>query len=181
LVVEAGAAVVFAAEQEAGTADGVHGDEVPGIFGDDVGGDEVDFTGAVRDGAAGSAAVSVDPIESKEKLGGSFDLDAPEQRCEREAGMGLACVEYEVVAFAVSVGFADGEAHAGGDELEDEFGELSATLGGEFSAEGMDGRDSPQARRGKASVGGACLGHFGKKGKALARVPGCAFVFTFYL
>lgn len=59
-------------------------------------------------------------------------------------------VEDEVVPFTVSPGFADGEAHASRDENEDEFGEFSATLGGEFAAEGMNGRDSSQARRGKA-------------------------------
>jgi hypothetical protein len=60
-------------------------------------------------------------------------------------------VEDEVVAFAVSVGFGDGEAHAGGDKEEDEFGEFSATLGGAFAAERINGRDSPRARRWRAS------------------------------
>lgn len=59
-------------------------------------------------------------------------------------------VQDEVIAFTVSVGLGDGEAHAGGDELENEFGEFSATLGIAFAAEGIDGRDSPRARRGKA-------------------------------
>jgi hypothetical protein len=45
-VVEAGLGVAVAAEQEAGdTAGGSEGDEVPGVFGDDVGGEEVDFAG----------------------------------------------------------------------------------------------------------------------------------------
>ena len=52
LVVEAGAAVLFAAEQEAGAADGVERDDVPGILGNDVGGDEIDFSRAVGNGAA---------------------------------------------------------------------------------------------------------------------------------
>lgn len=151
MVVHSGAAVVFAAKEEAGAADGVEREDVPGIFRDDVGGYEIDFAGTVGDGAASEAAVGVDAIESVEKLGGSFDLDAPEERCEWKAGMGQARVEDEVVAFTVSVGLADGEAHAGGDELEDEFGEFSATLGGEFAAEGINGRDSSQARRGRAS------------------------------
>jgi hypothetical protein len=63
----------------------------------------------------------------------------------------LTWVEDEVVAFAVSVGLGDSETHTGGDEEEDEFGEFSTTLGGAFAAEGIDGRDSPRARRGKAS------------------------------
>jgi hypothetical protein len=63
----------------------------------------------------------------------------------------LAGVEDEIVAFTVSVGFADGEAHASGNKEEDEFGKLSATLGVALAAEGIDGRDSPRARRGRAS------------------------------
>lgn len=43
LVVEAGAAIFFAAEEEAGGADGVDGDYVPGVLGDDVGDEKVDF------------------------------------------------------------------------------------------------------------------------------------------
>ncbi len=54
----------------------------------------------------------------------------------------VAGVEDEVVAFAVAVGFGDAEAKAGGDEEEDEFGELAAALGVAFPAEGMDWRDS---------------------------------------
>ena len=76
LVVEAGAAVVFAAEEEAGGADGVDRDDVPGVFGDDEGGEEVDFGGEVGDGASAGAAVGVDAVEAVEKLGGTFDLDA---------------------------------------------------------------------------------------------------------
>jgi hypothetical protein len=74
----------------------------------------------------------------------------------------VAGVEDKVVAFTVSVGFGDGEAHAGSDEEEDEFGEFSAALGGEFAAEGMNGRDSPQARRG-ASGRRTAFGHSGKQ------------------
>jgi len=169
--VEAGTAVHFAAEQEASGANGVKRDDVPRVFRDDVGGDEIDFSRAVGDGAASGATVSVDAIEAVEKLGGSFDLDAPQEweragksrflDCDnrllrkRSSSLGmtirLAGVEDEVVAFAVAVGLADGEAHAGGDELEDEFGEFSATLGGAFTAERIDGRDMAQARRGRAS------------------------------
>ena len=167
LVVEAGAVVLFPAEQEAGTANGVERDDVPGVFGDDVGGDEVDFAGEVGDGAASAAAVGVDAVEAVEELGGTFDLDAVERRnrdaCQarrsswqRTRGIArhaqvpwappgagsssgkalsrvtrvvgeVAGIEYEVVAFAVAVGFGDAEAKAGGDEEEDEFGELAAT------------------------------------------------------
>ena len=54
----------------------------------------------------------------------------------------IAGVEDEVVALAVSVGFGDAEAKPGGNEKEDEFGELAATLGVAFTAERMDWRDS---------------------------------------
>jgi hypothetical protein len=63
----------------------------------------------------------------------------------------VAGVEDEVVAFAVAVGFGDAEAEAGGDEEEDEFGELAATLGVAFTAERIDWRDSSWARRWRAS------------------------------
>lgn len=69
----------------------------------------------------------------------------------RSAARGHAGVDDKVVALTVSVRFTDREAHAGSDELEDEFGELSAPLGGAFAAEGMNGRDSFQVRRWKAS------------------------------
>ena len=169
--------VLFPAEQEAGAADGVERDDVPGIFGDDVGGDEVDFAGEVGNGAASAAVVGVDAVEAVEELGGTFDLDAIERRTEdgcqarvlasqRARGIarqGLvgegAGVEDEVVAFAVAVGFGDAEAKAGGDEEEDEFGELAATLGVAITAEGMDWRDSSWARRWRAPARRPDPGH----------------------
>ena len=51
-------------------------DDVPGVFWDDEGGEEVDFRGEVGDGASAGAAVSVDAAEAVEKLGGTLDLDA---------------------------------------------------------------------------------------------------------
>ena len=82
-VVEAGAAVAAAAEQEAGaSAGGVERNNVPGVFGDDVGGEEVDFAGKVGDGASVDAAMGVDTVEAFEKLGGTLHLDAPEGRGE---------------------------------------------------------------------------------------------------
>jgi hypothetical protein len=44
----------------------VERDDVPGVFGDDVGGDEVDFTGEVGDGASVHAAMGVDAVETFE-------------------------------------------------------------------------------------------------------------------
>jgi hypothetical protein len=48
------------------------------------------------------------------------------------AGTEVAGVEDYVVAFAVAEGAGDAEAEVGGFEGEGEFGEFSATLGGEF-------------------------------------------------
>jgi hypothetical protein len=141
-VVEAGAAVAAATEQEAGdSASGVERDDVPGVFGDDVGGEEVDFAGKVRDGASVGTAVGVDAIESVAELGGTFDLDAPEWRGRiGRARIGLpakvAGVDNDVVAFAVAVGLADSEAEFVGLEGEGDFGEFSKALGGEFSLAG---------------------------------------------
>ena len=45
-------------------------------------------------------------------------------------------IEDDVVAFAVAVGTGDAKAVTGGGEGEGEFGNLSATLGGEFALEG---------------------------------------------
>ena len=90
-VVEAGLGVAAAAEQEAGdSAGGAERDDVPGVFGDDVGGEEVDFAGQVGDGASVGAAVGVDAVESGGELGGAFDLDAPERwrRVRRVGGDG---------------------------------------------------------------------------------------------
>jgi hypothetical protein len=82
-VVEAGAAVAAAAEQEAGDSEGgVQRNEVPGVFGDDVDGEEMDFAGKVGDGASVEAAMGVDAVEAVAELGGTFHLDAPEGRGE---------------------------------------------------------------------------------------------------
>jgi len=60
----------------------------PGVFGDDVGGEEVDFAGEVGDGASSAAVEGIDAVEAVEELGGAFDLDAPEGRVV--AGIGSA-------------------------------------------------------------------------------------------
>ncbi len=80
-VVEAGSGVGAAAEQEAGASEGgAERDDVPGGFGDDVDGEEMDFAGEVREGASLGAAVGVDAVEAFAELGGTLDLDAPEGR-----------------------------------------------------------------------------------------------------
>ena len=214
-VVEAGFGVAFAAEEEAGdSAGGGEGEDVPGVLGDDVGGEEIDFGGEIGDGASVDAAVGVGAVETFEQLGGTFHLHAPEERwsggragggglfwswsllrifliglrptgillprdgwqvkgggqecpphMECPAHMEVAGVEDEVVAFAVSVGLGDGEAEADGFEDEREFGELSATLGGEVVAGGGIGGwgDGPWARRWRASGSRALSGHLGKR------------------
>ncbi len=122
------------------------GEDEPGILGDDVGGEEIDFGKFVGDGASVDAAVGVDAVDAGLHLGGGFDLDADEAGTEAGVEVGgeraevgrvaAMAVEDEVVAFAVAVGAGDAEAVAGGGESEGEFGNLSATLGGVFAFEG---------------------------------------------
>jgi hypothetical protein len=150
-VVEAGEAAAFGAEQEAGLAEDVREwEDEPGIFGDDVGGDEIDFGELVGDGASVDAAVGVDVVEAVEQLGGGFDLDADEAgagaierqgaplrslwlRIGGDDGWEMGGVEDDVVAFAVAEGLGDAEAVAGGGEGKGEFGDFSAAFGGESS------------------------------------------------
>jgi hypothetical protein len=105
-------------------SDDGNGEDEPGVLGNDVGDEEVDFGGAVGDGASAGAAMTVDVIEAVEKSRRRFDLDAEEAACG---------VEDEVVTFAVAVGLGDAEAHGGGFVGESEFGEFAAALGGEFA------------------------------------------------
>ena len=91
-----------------GIAEGLDGDDVPEFFGDDVGGEDVDFVGRVGTLGAillpgmGHEGVAV---ASGDLVAGGFDLDAPEA---------VAGVEDEVVAVAVSPGLGDAEAFEGG-------------------------------------------------------------------
>jgi hypothetical protein len=80
-VVEAGEAAAFGAEEEAGKAEDVReGEDEPGVFRDDVGGEEIDFGEFVGDGASVDAAVGVDTVESVDELSSGFDLDSDEAR-----------------------------------------------------------------------------------------------------
>ncbi len=82
-VVEAGTAARFGAEEEAGQAEDVgKGEDEPGVFGDDVGSDEIDFGEFVGDGASVDAAVGVEVVEAVLHLGGGFDLDADKARTD---------------------------------------------------------------------------------------------------
>ena len=58
--------------------DGLDGDDVPGVGGDYVGGDEVDLGGGVGDSVGGDAAAVGVPAF----LAGAFDLDAAEAGAE---------------------------------------------------------------------------------------------------
>ena len=69
-VVEAGFAVFFAAEEDAGASGyEVDGEDVPGVFGNDVGGEEIDFGGGVGDGVAIDAAAGIHVVEAVGELG----------------------------------------------------------------------------------------------------------------
>src|SRR5271166_5338318 len=104
------------------------GEDEPGVFGDYVGGYEIDFGELVGDGASVDAAMDVDAVEAVDELGGGFDLDADQTGAGaivEESGvgrlwkkMGAVTVEDYVVALAVAVGVGDSEAEAGGFESE---------------------------------------------------------------
>jgi hypothetical protein len=73
--------------------------------------------------------------------------------------MQVVGVEDVVVAFAVAVGPGDAETQAGGFQGEGQFGELSATLGGELAGAGGFGRGGPGA-------GGFSAGRWGASTRA---------------
>jgi len=131
VVVVAAAVRVFRSEEQAGHAqDRFKRDDVPGVFGQDVDGEEVDLGGLVGDGAGWKAAVGVGAPGSFDELGGAFDLDA-----EKAA----AVVDDVVVALAFAMRFGDNKAVAGGAVGEGKFGKLSPALGVEFLQEGGAG------------------------------------------
>ena len=154
----------------------------PGVFGDDVGDDEVDFGEFVGDGASVDAAVGIDAVDAGLHLGGGFDLDADQARAEAGVEVGgeraevgrvaAMAVEDDVVAFAVAEGFGDAEAVAGGGEGEGEFGDLAAAFGGEFALEGSERLGSLwgagwSGRGFRATLGASANGafsHFGRLG-----------------
>ena len=109
-------------------SDGLDGDDVPDVFGDNVSDEEVDFFAGVgvAAGSGGFDAVAVVGVQ-----GGGFDLDAEESVVEFDDG---------VVAVALSPGDADAEAQGGGAGEEGGFGGLSATLAGGLG----DGVESDQ-------------------------------------
>jgi hypothetical protein len=95
---------------------GGQGEDVEDVWGDYVGGEEVDFVW----GVGGAVVVEVAFVGVSAMEDGAFDLDAEE----------VALVVYgEVVGGVVSAGLGQDQAVFGGAELETEFGPFSAEFG----------------------------------------------------
>jgi len=106
--------------QAGGAGEGVDGQDVPRVHGEDVGDQDVDVVGGVSDFAFAVDAVDgLDVVAAGTEDFGAFELHAP------EAGAG---VEDEVVALAVSPRLGDEEAEGVGLEHEGGFGEFSGAL-----------------------------------------------------
>jgi len=95
---------------------GVDGEDVPGVGGDDVGGDEIELVGLVGDVAGADGA----DIGMLALVLGAFDLDA------EEVSGGF---DGEVVGGVVSPGLGDAESEFGGAGHEAQLGPLAARLG----------------------------------------------------
>ena len=95
---------------------GGEGEDVEGIGGDDVGGEEVDLGGGVGD----AVVVEVAFVGVAAVVDSAFDLDAEEV---------AEVVDGEVVGGAVAAGLGEDESEFGGAELEAEFGPFSAAFG----------------------------------------------------
>lgn len=95
---------------------GGEGEDVEGVGGDNVCGEEVDLVGGVGDAVVVEVTfVGIAAVEH-----GAFDLDAEE----------VAVVVYgEIVGGAVAAGGGEDESEFGGAELETEFGPFSAEFG----------------------------------------------------
>ncbi len=139
------ARVVFAGEEEAAAAgDYADGDDEPGVFGDDVGGDEVEVGGGVGDDAAVGDALDAELVAAVAHAGAGFYLDEREFFC--------GGLEDEIVAVHLSVGLGDDVAEAHGLADEGDFAEV-ATLGDAEAAELGGGAGKALLGRGRASVG----------------------------
>jgi len=116
VIVVVGFAALSGAEEQAGEAEDVgKREDEPRVFGDDVGGEEIDLGEGIGDGASVDAAVGVHTVEAVRHLCGGLDLDADEARAGLwVGGIEVRGVEDDVVAFAVTEGFGDGEATTGG-------------------------------------------------------------------
>ncbi|MGB8729942.1 MAG: hypothetical protein WCC99_01760 [Candidatus Sulfotelmatobacter sp.] len=120
-------------------SDGLDGDDVPEVFGDDIGNEEIDFGGGV-DLTAGSGGF--DAVAGLGVAGGGFDLHAEEAAVESDD---------RIVAVAVSPGKADAEAEVGGAGEEGGLGGFSATFAGR-DGDGVDGDDFWGARLGARAM-----------------------------
>ena len=96
----------------------MNGDDVPQIFGDDPGDEEIDFVASV----GGLPSGGFDAIARLGVALGGFDLNAPE--------IAVSGVEEKVVALAVSPRLGDAEAQSGGFGEKGGLGGFSATLAG---------------------------------------------------
>ena len=95
---------------------GGEGEDVEGVGGDDVGGEEVDLV----EGVGRAVVVEVTFVGVAAVVDGAFHLDAEEV---------AVVVDGEVVGGAIAAGLGEDESEFGGAELEAEFGPLSAAFG----------------------------------------------------
>lgn len=99
--------------------EGFDRDHYPGIFGKDVGRDEIDFFRCVRNGFSVAASVGSDEIGVLTQAAGRLDLDAEQA---------FSGIDDEIVTVAVTVRLGDGEAEAGGFPQEGQLGQFSSTF-----------------------------------------------------
>ncbi len=100
------------------------GEDVPGVFVDDVGDQEVDlFRGVAVLGGAAAEMSGGDVIGAVEIASGRLYLNAPEA-----AGATSSGVEDEIVGFAVAVGLG-GESEGNGFVVEYDFDQFSIAFG----------------------------------------------------
>ena len=103
-----------------GEKDGGGGDEIPGVGGEDIEGEQVEVAGMVALFAGESVAEAAE-VASTFAGGEAFDLDAE---------VVLAVFDADVVGAGVAPGLGDGEAALGGGVHEAEFDPFSALLVG---------------------------------------------------
>jgi hypothetical protein len=123
-------------------SDGVHRDDVPGIVGDDVGGEEVDVISGVQTASVAVAAnAKIDEVSAAMRGESGFDLDAEQA---------VSAGDHEIESQAVAVRLADAESEAGGFEDENQFGEFAFALGTAGLASGFGTADG--TRVGKVTL-----------------------------
>jgi hypothetical protein len=113
-------------------SDCVHRNDVPGVVGDDVGGEKIDVVGSIES-ASVAVASNAEVDEVSATMGGECGLHL-------NAKQAFSGGDHEVEGHAVAVWLANAESEVGGFEHEDKFGEFSFALG-------MRGFASALARR----------------------------------